>query len=109
MTLVSCATCDADGRILFAQFFPQEGTFSTLVALNEVLRNCGRFCEFYTDRGSHFCRTAAAGAGPSEEQNGQVSRALKSLGIRHILARTPQARGRSERAFGMDRVSLTSS
>lgn len=91
---------DADGRILFAQFFPQEGTFSTLVALADVLRRFGRFCEFYTDRGSHFCRTAEAGAAPADEQHGQVSRALKSLGIRHILARSPQARGRSERAFG---------
>ena len=26
--------------------------------------------------------------------------ALKALGIRHILARSPEARGRSERAFG---------
>ncbi len=91
---------DADGKILFAQFFPQEGTFSTLVALAHVLRRFGRFCEFYTDRGSHFCRTAQAGAAPADEQHGQVYRALKSVGIRHILARSPQARGRSERAFG---------
>jgi len=33
-------------------------------------------------------------------QEGQVSRALRVLGIRHILARSPEARGRSERAFG---------
>jgi hypothetical protein len=30
----------------------------------------------------------------------QVARALKILGIRQILARSPEARGRSERAFG---------
>jgi len=29
-----------------------------------------------------------------------VQRALKALGIGHILARSPEARGRSERAFG---------
>ena len=29
-----------------------------------------------------------------------MSRALRVLGIRHILARSPEARGRSERAFG---------
>ena len=28
---------DADGRILYARFFAQEGTFSTLVALKHVL------------------------------------------------------------------------
>ena len=36
----------------------------------------------------------------AEEQNGQVSQALRALGIRQILAYSPQARGRSERAFG---------
>lgn len=91
---------DADGRILHASFFPQEGTFSTLVALNHVLVRYGRFCELYHDRGSHFGRTSQAGVGPDEDQNGQVSRALKVLGIRQIFAMSPQARGRSERAFG---------
>jgi hypothetical protein len=91
---------DADGRILFARFFPQEGTASTLAALDHVLRRHGRFTELYTDRGSHFCRTGSASQGPDEIQLGQVSRALRTLGIRQILARSPQARGRSERAFG---------
>jgi hypothetical protein len=91
---------DADGRILYGRFFAQEGTASTFAALESVLRNFGRFCELYTDRGSHFCHTEQAGEGPAEEQNGQVTRALRTLGIRQILARSPQARGRSERAFG---------
>jgi transposase len=91
---------DADGRILYARFVPEEGTHSTLAALDHVLRRHGRFCELYTDRGSHFCRTSSASAGPDDEQQGQVSRVLKVLGITHILARSPQARGRSERAFG---------
>lgn len=91
---------DADGRILYAAFVPQEGTRSTLEALAHVLKHHGRFCELYTDRGSHFCRTGEALKGPDEVQRGQVARVLKALGIRHILARSPQARGRSERAFG---------
>ncbi len=91
---------DADGRILFARFFEQEGTRSTLAALKHVLLRWGRFCELYTDRGSHFCRTTRAGEGPEEVQQGQVARTLRALGIRHILARSPEARGRSERAFG---------
>ena len=36
----------------------------------------------------------------AEEQHGQVGQALRALGIHRILARSPQARGRSERAFG---------
>ena len=91
---------DADGRILFARFFAQEGTASTFAALAHVLRRHGRFCELYTDRASHFCRTTDAAHGPDEVQEGQVSRALRCLGIRQILARSPEARGRSERAFG---------
>lgn len=91
---------DADGRVLYGQFFPQEGTVSTLTALREVLLRHGRFAELYHDCGSHFGRTSRAGEGPDEQQDGQVTRVLRLLGIRQIFARSPQARGRSERAFG---------
>lgn len=91
---------DGDGRILFARFFGQESTQTSLIAIRHVLRRFGRFSELYTDRGSHFCHTSKAGEGPDEEQTGQVTRVLRALGIRHILARSPEARGRSERAFG---------
>lgn len=91
---------DADGRILYGRFVPEEGTTSTFEAFKHVLVRYGRFCELYTDRGSHFCRTSEAETDPDEIQNGQVSRVLKVLGTRQILARSPEARGRSERAFG---------
>src|ERR1700752_1164780 len=81
---------DADGRILYARFFPQEGTASTFAALESVVRNYGRFCELYTDRGSHFCQNEPAGE-LAEEQHGQVSQALRTLGVRLILARSPRA------------------
>lgn len=91
---------DADGCILYARFVEQEGTRASFEALRHILVRRGRFCELYTDRGSHFCRTTKAGYGPDEVQNTQVARVLKVLGIRHILARSPEARGRSERCFG---------
>jgi hypothetical protein len=90
---------DADGRMLYAQFWPEEGTASTMAALGHIIKTHGRFGELYTDRGSHFCYTAKSGEAASTEHQGQVSRALKVLGIRQILAWSPQARGRSERAF----------
>jgi hypothetical protein len=99
MSDLNVAMDDADGSILHWEFVPQEGTMSTLSALRAVLQEHGRFSEFYTDRGSHFCRTAKAGEGPADAQGGQVARVLRTLGIRHILARSPQARGRSERMF----------
>jgi transposase len=91
---------DADGRILYARFWPQEGTASTFAALEHVVRHYGRFAELYTDRGSHFCHTASVGGPPDLPHATQVQQALRALGIRHILARSPEARGRSERAFG---------
>ena len=91
---------DADGRILFGRFFPQEGVASTMAALLHVLQKHGRFCQLYTDRGSHFCRTERAGNAPADEQHGQVTRVLRTLGIEHVRAMTPEARGRSERCFG---------
>lgn len=90
---------DADGRILYAAFFEQEGTVSTFSALLHVFVHFGRFAELYTDRGSHFCYTRKEGQAP-DERAGQLQRALRVLGIRHIRAYSPQARGRSERAFG---------
>ena len=93
------AVDDADGRILFGRFFPQEGVASTMAALLHILQKHGRFCQLYTDRGSHFCRTDHAGAEPADEQHGQVSRVLRALGIEHIRAMSPEARGRSERCF----------
>ncbi len=90
---------DADGRILYARFFAQEGTASTFAALEGVLRRYGRFCELYTDRATHYRPTGQSEAS-DEEAGGQVSQALHALGIRLIQARSPQARGRSERAFG---------
>jgi hypothetical protein len=56
------------------------------------------FCELYTDLGSHYFYTPGPGA-PSKTQLTQVGRALKQLGVRHIGAHSPEARGRSERVF----------
>ena len=97
---LNVALDDADGRILFARFVEEEGTVSTLEAFEHILKRWGRFCEFYTDAGSHFCTTSRAGQGPDAEQSTQVARVLQVLGIRHIVARSPEARGRSERCFG---------
>jgi len=91
---------DADGRVLYARFVEQEGVHSTLAAMRHVLERWGRFCELYTDRASHFCRTSSQEAGPDDEQRTQLARVLRVLGIRHIRARSPEARGRSERCFG---------
>jgi transposase len=89
---------DASGEALHGEFVPEEDTRSCLAGLRHVLATRGLFSELYTDRGSHFGRTAKAG-GPTEAGNVQFARVLRSLRIRAIYAQSPQARGRSERAF----------
>ena len=54
----------------------------------------------YTDRGSHYFHTSKAGEVVDKERLTQVGRALDRLGIEHIPAYSPEARGRSERMFG---------
>jgi transposase len=89
---------DATSEILSMFLVNEEGTASTFRALREVISEHGLFCELYTDRGAHYFYTSEAGT-VSKTQLTQVGRALKQLGIRQIGARSPEARGRSERMF----------
>ena len=90
---------DATGAIYSAFLIEEEGTASTFQALREVIERYGLFCALYTDRGSHYFYTPEAGGKVSKTQITQVGRALTHLGIEHIAAYSPEARGRSERAF----------
>jgi hypothetical protein len=49
--------------------------------------------------GSHYFFTPEAGGKVSKTVLTQVGRALDQLGVQHIAAYSPQARGRSERVF----------
>jgi hypothetical protein len=71
-----------------------------LRGLDEVLSAKGLPSSFYTDRGSHYFHTPKAGEAVDRERLTQVGRALDRLGIEHIPAYSPEARGRSERMFG---------
>ena len=53
----------------------------------------------YTDRGEHYFHTTEAGEKAGRAGLTQVGRALEHLAVHHIAAYSPQARGRSERAF----------
>jgi len=68
--------------------------------LLEVFSKYGLPSSLYTDRGSHYFLTPRAGEPVDKERLTQVGRALLQLGIEHIPAYSPEARGRSERAFG---------
>ena len=77
----------------------EEGTASTFRADLEVFVAKGLPSSFYTDRGSHYFFTPKAGEAVDKDRLTQVGRALKQLGIEHIPAYSPEARGRSERMF----------
>ena len=80
-------------------FVEEEGTTSSLHGIGQTIARKGLFCSFYTDRGSHYFHTPVAGGKVDKSAPTQVGRALAQLGIEQIAAYSPQARGRSERAF----------
>jgi transposase len=91
---------DATGEIYSAFLVEEEGTFSSLRGLREVIARKGLFGSLYTDRGSHYFVTPTAGEAVDKSQLTQVGRALQQLGITHIPSYSPEARGRMERVFG---------
>jgi transposase len=90
---------DATSEIYSAILVEEEGTVSSFLGLIETIAAKGLFCSLYTDRGSHYFHTPEAGGKVAEGVLTQVGRALGQLGIEHIAAYSPEARGRSERAF----------
>lgn len=90
---------DATGKHLSIFFCDEEGTASSFHGIGQTIARYGLFSVFYTDRGSHYFHTPVAGGKVDKTNLTQVGRALKQLGIKHIAAYSPEARGRSERAF----------
>jgi transposase len=80
-------------------FVAQEGTQSSLQGVLDVIEQRGLFASFYSDRGSHYWHTPEAGGKVDKTRPTQFGRALGQLGISMIAAYSPEARGRSERAF----------
>ncbi len=90
---------DATGDHLSMFFCDEEGTASSFHGIGQTIACHGLFSVLYTDRGSHYFYTPEAGGKVDKINLTQVGRALKQLGIEHIAAYSPEARGRSERAF----------
>jgi hypothetical protein len=91
---------DATSTIYSAFLVEEEGTASTFRGLLEVFTAHGLPSSLYTDRGGHYFYTPKAGEAVDKDRPTQVGRALDRLGIEHIPAYSPEARGRSERMFG---------
>ena len=96
---------DATGKILAAQFFPTESAAGYFALLRHLLRRFGAPLAFYGDRSSIFVRNDDAWS-LQEQLAGkrnptQFGRALEQLGITFLAARSPQAKGRVERLWGV--------
>ena len=102
---------DATGRILAARFFLSETAFGYLCLLRQLLRRHGLPLAFYGDRSGVFVRNddnwTVEEQLAGKRQPTQFGRALEQLGITFIAARSPQAKGRVERLWGVlqDRLS----
>ena len=88
---------DATKRVLYAQLVPAESTATVMAALWTILETHGLPQALYTDRAGWAFYTPKAGEPVDRDELTQVGRALARLGIEHIPAYSPQARGRSER------------
>jgi len=87
---------DATSQLLYLRFVPAETTAAYMEALESYLHTHGRPVAFYSDRHSIFrinTEEPVTGHGLT-----QFGRALETLDIEAIHARTPQAKGRVERA-----------
>jgi len=88
---------DATGSLMELRFAASESTFDYFAATRSYLAEHGKPVAFYSDRLSvfHVARRAHAASGPGLSQFG---RALRDLNIDILCARSPQAKGRVERA-----------
>ena len=88
---------DATNQVLYAQFWDAESTHAVMTALGDVFTRYGLPMALYSDRAHWAFHTPKAKGPVDKTQLTQVGRALAQLGIEHIPASSPHARGRSER------------
>jgi len=93
-------TMDEASNAHYSMFFvDEEGTASSLQGMKDVIEKKGLPSALCTDRGSHYWITPEAGGKVDKKNLTPFGRAKKQLGIEMIAAYSPEARGRSERAF----------
>jgi len=90
---------DATSEIMAMRFVPHETTQDYLNLMRHYIERYKRPLALYSDRHSVF-KVSKGEAQKSEVRHSQFERAMKELGIEMIHARSPQAKGRVERANG---------
>lgn len=95
-TLIA-AVDDATKKVCYAQLWPSESLEAVMSAVRGVLVSYGLAMSFYTDRAGWAAYTPNRGGPVDKSKPTEFGRALRRLGIEHILSYSPQARGRIER------------
>jgi len=88
---------DATSRIMWLQFVKWESCFAYFHALKKYIKRYGKPLSIYTDRLAVFETTRKT---EKNYKDTQFHRAVTSLGIKLILANSPQGKGRVERVNG---------
>ena len=92
------AVDDATGSAVHALFRPSEDARGYFLLLEEIIRCHGIPLAVYSDR--HGVFKASPDGRRGLKVSTQFARAMRELGITQIFARSPQAKGRVERAAG---------
>src|SRR4030042_420609 len=92
---------DATGTVPYALFREQEDTSGYFELLKVIINRYGIPLGVYTDRDSIFRVERSPSNGSKDAVPlTQFGRALRELGITHVVAHSPEAKGRVERANG---------
>lgn len=99
------AVDDATGIVPYALFREQEDTEGYFYLIKGIIERRGIPLALYSDRGFVFCNSRAANKAQEASyidkvKPTQFGRAMRELGITQVFARSPEAKGRIERANG---------
>lgn len=83
---------DATGKVVGAEFFFGETSRNCMKVIREIIDAHGLPESFYMDQAGAFGKI-------DSEQESQIGRAFDQVGIRLILANSPQAKGKIERLW----------
>ena len=99
------AVDDATGTVPYALFREQEDTVGYFLLMKGIIERSGIPLALYSDRYFVFCYSKR-GNGSGEKslidksKPTQFGRAMRELGVTQVFARSPEAKGRVERANG---------
>ena len=103
LTLV-LAVDDATGTVPHALFREQEDTEGYFLLMKGIIERQGIPLALYSDRHFIFCHSKRGDDGEQtivdKDNPSQFGRAMRELGVTQVFARSPEAKGRIERANG---------